>query len=341
MLDKATLSVGVGVSVGAVAAWWAWRRYSSPQIPSNWEEVGEVCELTIYPLKSGRGINVNRADATIYGLAHGPLEDRSFMVMTANDNRCVSGRQMGRLTMVWLALEDDIVTLGAEGYESVRFTLQDVLKEHKIAHTRVWDQNVKGVDCGDEVADMLTRVVSQGKTKLRLLYRGDVVKNRPARRFDYYDFPKIRNSDTLYYAENCAYMIGTESSLEDLNSRLSEPITMSQFRANIVVRGSAPSDEDDWAYVKIGRVVFRKVKPCQRCLLTTVDPVKGERHPKMEPLTTLRTFRSLKEPAKLAKAWATSPLFGINMAIDVTGPVAVGDKVLVARTSKNPALTVF
>ncbi|KAK8719781.1 hypothetical protein OTU49_013781, partial [Cherax quadricarinatus] len=201
--------------------------------------------------------------------------------------------------------------------------------------------DVKGVDCGGDVAEFLTRVVSQGKTKLRLLYRGDVGKNRSARRYKYYNFPKIRNTDTMYYAEGCSYVVGTETSLQDLNSRLSEPVSMSRFRGNIVVKGSTPSDEDDWAYVKIGQVVLRKVKPCQRCLLTTVDPDKGEKHSQMEPLNTLRTFRLLKEPATLAKLWSASPVFGISMAIDVTGPVAVGDKVLVARTSKNPALTVF
>ncbi|XP_069950478.1 mitochondrial amidoxime reducing component 2-like isoform X2 [Cherax quadricarinatus] len=330
------VSVGVSVGVGAVAVWWVWRQRSAQHLQFMWEEVGEVSELTIYPLKSGRGVSVNSAQATSYGLAHGKLEDRSFLVMTEDDNRAVSGRQMGRLTMVSLTLEDDLVTIGAQGVQSVKFRLKVVLKEHKVFHSKVWKQHVSGVDCGEEVASFLTQFVSEGRTRLRLLYRGDVVKDRPARRLDYYDFPKSLDSD-----KNSAYVIASESSLAVLNSRLSEPVTMGQFRTNIVVRGAPPSDEDDWAYVKIGCVVFRTVKPCQRCLLTTVDPITGKRHPKQEPLNTLRSFRTISEPAKLAKAWATSPLFGINMAIDVTGPLAVGDKVIVARTSSNPELTVF
>nr|XP_045598417.1 mitochondrial amidoxime-reducing component 1-like isoform X3 [Procambarus clarkii] len=341
MLDKTTVGVGVGVGVGAAAVMWAWRRFSSPWIPSKWEEVGEVGELTIYPIKSGLGVSVNQAEATEYGLARGTLEDRAFIAMTADDNRSVSGRQLPRMTMVWLKMDGDVVSMGADGYSSVTFDLSDVRKNHKVAETKVWDQQVKGIDCGEDAARLLTEVVTEGKTKLRLLYRGDVMNNRVARRLEYYNFPKILDTDRVFYAETCAYLIGCESSLQDLNSRLEVPVTMGNFRANIIVKGSKPSDEDDWAYVKIGKAVFRTVKPCQRCILTTVDPKTGTRHPKQEPLRTLRTFRALKEPAKLAKVWSTSPLMGISTGIDVTGTVAVGDKVLVARISQNPKLTIF
>lgn len=43
---------------------------------ARWEEVGEVSELVIYPLKSGRGVKVTEANATIYGLGLDLLEDR-------------------------------------------------------------------------------------------------------------------------------------------------------------------------------------------------------------------------------------------------------------------------
>lgn len=43
----------------------------------RWEEVGEVAELVIFPLKSGCGVKVSQAEATPYGLAQGLLQDRS------------------------------------------------------------------------------------------------------------------------------------------------------------------------------------------------------------------------------------------------------------------------
>ena len=63
----------------------------------------------------------------------------------------------------------------------------------------------------------------------------------------------------------CAFMLTSESSLKDLNSRLKRHVTLDRFRSNIVVRGvKQPYDEDDWAYVRIGGVVMRRLKPCDR-----------------------------------------------------------------------------
>ncbi|KAG7161339.1 Mitochondrial amidoxime reducing component 2-like 1 [Homarus americanus] len=198
-----------------------------------------------------------------------------------------------------------------------------------------------GVDCGDEVAEWLTKVLFNGETKVRLLFKGDVMQKRTARPLNYYNFPQYRPTDRAYYADTCGYMLATDSSLEDLNTRLSSPITMDSFRPNIVVKGSPAYDEDDWAFVKIGSAVFRTLKPCERCILTTVDPQTGKRHPNKEPQHTLRSYRLLSNPPQLAKAWSVKPLFGLNMVIDATGPIAVGDKVLVARLSTNPQLKIF
>ncbi len=36
--------------------------------------------------------------------------------------------------------------------------------------------------------------------------------------------------------------------------------------------------------IRIGDVVFDVVKPCSRCIFTTVSPEKGQKHPAGEPL---------------------------------------------------------
>jgi uncharacterized protein len=64
-------------------------------------------------------------------------------------------------------------------------------------------------------------------------------------------------------------MIMTETSVEDLNSRLPEgtkPSTCLQFRPNFVVKGDnlKAYEEDKWTWVKIGETVFQVVKPCTR-----------------------------------------------------------------------------
>ena len=82
-----------------------------------------------------------------------------------------------------------------------------------------------------------------------------------------------------------------QHSVNDLNKRVgNSDITVEQFRHNIVVDGPdlQPYDEDTWDWIKIGdNVILRNVKDCTRCILTTIDPENGIRHPDREPLKTL------------------------------------------------------
>lgn len=62
---------------------------------------------------------------------------------------------------------------------------------------------------------------------------------------------------------------------------------------NFVVKGAEPHDEDSWDWVKIGDIIFRNIRPCTRCMVTTVDPQTGTKHPEFEPVKTLRKFVSI------------------------------------------------
>ena len=64
---------------------------------------------------------------------------------------------------------------------------------------------------------------------------------------------------------------------------------MNRFRPNIVLRGSAPHDEDRWKAVRVGGVEFNAGGDCGRCVVTTTDQETGERG--AEPLVTLAKYR--------------------------------------------------
>lgn len=66
-------------------------------------------------------------------------------------------------------------------------------------------------------------------------------------------------------------MLFNESSLNDLNSRLQEPVSVLNFRANFVVKGPLPYEEDHWKWIKIGdNVIFRNIKPCTRYVFSNI-----------------------------------------------------------------------
>ena len=55
------------------------------------------------------------------------------------------------------------------------------------------------------------------------------------------------------FADAFPFLLISEESLADLNSRLDSPVTMRNFRPNIVVKGcNAPYEEDTWKKIVIG-----------------------------------------------------------------------------------------
>jgi uncharacterized protein YcbX len=80
-----------------------------------------------------------------------------------------------------------------------------------------------------------------------------------------------------------------------------EPLDILRFRANVVVDGGEPFAEDRWAGVSIGDVDFRTTELCDRCVMTTIDPVTlaGGK----EPIRTLARHRR----------WDRKTWFGIRL----------------------------
>jgi uncharacterized protein len=113
------------------------------------------------------------------------------------------------------------------------------------------------------------------------------------------------------------YLIISQASLDELNSRLTEPVGMERFRPNLVIAGGAPFQEDGWRSITIGGLRFDLVKPCARCTIITTDQRTGVRS--NEPLRTLATYRNK----------ANKVLFGMNAMGEAGGVLRIGDAVTV------------
>ena len=120
------------------------------------------------------------------------------------------------------------------------------------------------------------------------------------------------------FADAQPLLLTTTSSLDALNERLDDPITMQRFRSNLVVSNLIPDIEDDWHRIRIGGCELKVVYPCERCVLTTIDPVTLLRHPRQEPLRTLGQYRRL-EGAGVG--------FGINLTVSIGGVISINDTV--------------
>jgi hypothetical protein len=149
------------------------------------------------------------------------------------------------------------------------------------------------------------------------------------RRVNY--FYAVYRDDHVSFADGYPFLLIGENSLADLNSKLKEAVPMNRFRPNFVVGGGAEAfAEDGWKKIKIGESVFHVVKPCGRCVMTTIDQASGVKDGK-EPLQTLASYRIPKRSIK------KKILFGQNLIVEKSGGVLrIGDRIEVLETKNKP-----
>ena len=123
------------------------------------------------------------------------------------------------------------------------------------------------------------------------------------------------NDDHVSLADGYPFLIIGQNSLDMLNEKLAAPVPMNRFRPNFVFTGGTPHVEDSWRNLLIGEIPFAGVKPCERCVLTTVNQETGEKGD--EPLRTLSSYRNNGK----------SILFGQNLIALRNGIVRVGDSI--------------
>lgn len=308
-----------------------------PELPGpNWVKVGQVQELYVYPMKSGRGRSVAECEFTELGIcieSEGKftLRDRMFLVYNEESGRFQTGRQYPTLILVSLsAVDEDKVKLEAVGMPSVVFSVPKSTAGNveAVQCTMWWGEPVKCIDCGPEPAEWLSRFLTGTSSGLRLGY--SKMDRRDLSVWEKFTkvYSTLQTEDTGLFSDLASYMLMNTKSVEALNEKLERPVPALQFRPNIVVSAPEAFVEDNWEWVKIGeKVVIRNVKPCTRCKFILVNPETG--NPEVEePLKTLKSFRQHTDPDRL-NVEGQKPLMGILCGAYVPGKVRTGDDVYV------------
>jgi uncharacterized protein YcbX len=136
-------------------------------------------------------------------------------------------------------------------------------------------------------------------------------------------------TDPLSLADAAPLLLTTTASLRQLDTWVaaeraargepaSGPLSMLRFRPNVVVDGDLdPFVEDGWRRVRIGDVDYRFAEHCDRCVMTTLDPVTlaGGK----EPLRSMARHRQ----------WDHKVWFGVRLIPLGAGWLRVGDRVQV------------
>lgn len=285
----------------------------------------KISEINIYPVKSLKGVPLDESFVQKRGLRL----DRRWM-LTDLDGMFFTQRETPKMAIVSIAANGDGLIASAEGFEPISIPTEPDSGER--IRVTVWDSVVDAVGYRGAVSEWFSDVLERN---CRLVLMPDSTERHVSAKFDSGD-------DVVSFADGYPLLLIGEGSLAELNERLYDrykeeefgeklPLPMNRFRPNVVVEGSERFAEDRWARIKVGEAIFRVVKPCARCVITTVDPSRGVFDGK-EPLKMLSSFRAARVAFPTTfESFGHSPaaaLFGENLIPENPGAVVrVGDEV--------------
>jgi uncharacterized protein YcbX len=258
--------------------------------------------LYVYPIKSASGIPLKASEVDERGLRL----DRRWMLVDEG-GRFMSQRRFARMALIGVRIGPDHLVVDAPGMPYLEVPFRSAAGRSLL--TRVWDDFVESLPVGDEADRWFSEFLG---VRCRLVYLPEA-SVRPV------DPAYGRAGDRVGFADGFPFLLISEASLADLNARLEHPVPMNRFRPNLVVRGCGSFAEDNWRLIRIGPIIFRVVKPCSRCAITTVDQRTAATG--KEPLRTLAQFRRA----------GTRVLFGQNLIHDDIDTLRIGDPVEVLQ----------
>ena len=260
-----------------------------------------LTEINRFPVKSCRGESVGSAVVEPWGLRG----DRRWMVVDEH-GAAITAREANRLVL----LDPEITPYGLR-VTAPDLPALDVSTPDPVAQTPVslWSSRLDAVPAGAEADAWFSKALDRSVHLVHL----DDPRKRPTS--PAYSEP----GDRVSFADGYPLLLATEESLAAVNDEVTvsghDPLPMTRFRPNVVVGGVEAWAEDDWRRIRIGDAVFRAVKGCARCVITTIDPDTAVRD--KEPIASLARVRR----------WDGATWFGINLVpdtYDVT--IRVGDE---------------
>ncbi len=253
------------------------------------------------------GIECNNVQVTSKGLQY----DRRWMLVD-HLGKFITAREYPQLILLQpvLKIENNVLVELLIIEKFTRKLIATIIKPEnpigKIIETNVWGSDVQVTEVDTNISKILSEYL---QIPLYFVYQQD----KQIRPID----PKYATDilDETSLSDGYPILIVSEESLAFVQEKSGEKIEMERFRPNIVVNGLAAFEEDNLKAFWINDATFLGVKPCSRCVLTTISPQDLKKS--SEPLKTLAKYRK----------FGNKLLFGQNLIIKKQGTIAVGNTI--------------
>lgn len=266
-----------------------------------------ISEINFYPVKSCAGISLTTANVDHMGIQYDRnwmfINEQGSFIAQRGDSK-VGTKGVKIMCQIGTKITSENLILTAPNMPELVIPLDD--SGVMIHAVRVWDSFTEGIDQGNQAAMWATEYLSREVPGKYRLVRIPNDANRKSR---------VGNSN-LGFADAYPFLVVSDSSLADLNSKMEEKLPMNRFRPNIVITGCEPYFEDTMSDFQVSGVKFIGMNLCVRCPITTTNQLTAERG--KEPLLTLSKYRKTKDGVVFAR----------NFNHEGTGIISVGDKLI-------------
>ncbi|KAH9861582.1 hypothetical protein J1614_011332 [Plenodomus biglobosus] len=328
----------------------------------------KISAIYIYPIKSLRAVSVTEAVATKHGFQH----DRRFMLLQKTEDG-YKNMAIGRypeMSQFLQEINQDSVTVtylafgATEKSQTIQIPLEPDTEKLEPFEVNLHSSPTSAFKMPEKYNTWFSAcfgydvlLVHIGPNRRAVLFQNmQPLEPDPLTRFLKKHVPftssYVEQAMGLHqtagwqitFADCAPYLICSQTSLEDVSSRLppGQEMDMTKFRPNIVVAGAfEPYQEDYWGKVTINNgAELTMAHNCVRCKSINVDYATGKDgtpdSPAGDVLKKLQADRRIDIGAK----W--SPVFGRYSFWDQKRPsqvVRVGDRVNVSKV--NEGLTVW
>lgn len=253
-----------------------------------------IARIFIYPIKSTAPVELQSAAVHERGLQY----DRRYVVTDSN-GRFLTARRFPRMVLIRSQMKGNALEVTAP--DMTALALDPAGFPERYDAVKIWKDEVWAQRCG-AAADAWFSTYLAADARL---YHMDAQAQRPT-----------RAGGQVSFADSAPLLVLSEASVADLNARLDEPVSVRNFRPNLVVSGADAYAEDQFTDFTAGTAGFKALWRCSRCVLTTVNPDTGVNDSGRQPLKTLMDYRRDGDDA----------LFGLNVGVAAPGHITVGDE---------------
>ena len=254
-----------------------------------------VTELYVYPIKNLAGIAVQDAIVQEMGFEN----DRRWMLIDA-ENQCITQRVYPILSQFYPIINGDAIEISYKGSKH-KFLISETLTTP--VYSQVWEDETKVYEVNLETSQWFSTQLGMECKLVKILNKGDRKHSSS----------QLNQTFNVSLSDGYPYLLIGSKSLDFLNEKLDEKISIQRFRPNIVIKSLIPHEEDSFDTFSIGDIQFKNAKTCVRCVMVNNNPTDGSVN--KEPLRTLSTYRAVDNGV----------LFGTNIMGLTEGSIAVGD----------------